>query len=459
VSAPARSSLPPGPSAPRPAQVAAWVARPLAFMERCQRRYGDVFTMRVENGKTWVFFSHPDAVKEIFTGDTRVFHAGEGNVILLPILGARSVLLLDEAAHLEQRKLMLPSFHGERMQRYGDLMSEITEREIETWPATEPFRLWPRMQEVTLQVILRTVFGVEEGARLERLRNVLKTMLDWTVDRRRMFALALFGPHVISDSTFFRRALEPVDSVIVEEITRRRADPRLDERDDVLSLLLQARHEDGSAMTDAELRDQLVTLLVAGHETTATSLSWAIERLVRHPEALERFTEETLSEDATGGNGYVDAVIKETLRLRPVIPIVGRLLTEPVEVAGWNLPAGVSVVPAVHLVHRRPDVYPDPHRFRPERFLEAPAGTYTWIPFGGGSRRCLGASFAQFEMKVVLSAIARRVRLAPLDSAPERVTRRAISMTPMRGAEVVVAARSVGSPASRQVQGRTKAAA
>lgn len=414
--------------------------------------------MRVENGKTWVFFSHPDAVKEIFTGDPRVFHAGEGNVILLPILGARSVLLLDEAAHLEQRKLMLPPFHGERMQRYGELMTEIAEREIETWPATEPFRLWPRMQEVTLQVILRTVFGVEEGARLERLRNVLKTMLDWTVDGRRMFALALFGPHVVSDSAIFRRALEPVDSVILEEITRRRADPRLDERDDVLSLLLQARREDGSAMTDAELRDQLVTLLVAGHETTATSLSWAIERLVRHPEALERLTEEALTEDATGGNGYADAVIKETLRLRPVIPIVVRLLKEPVEVAGWSLPAGVSVVPAVHLVHRRPDVYPDPHRFRPERFLEAPAGTYTWIPFGGGIRRCLGASFAQFEMKVVLSAIARRVRLAPVDSAPERVTRRAISMTPMRGAEVVVAARSAGSPA-RHVQGRTKEAA
>jgi cytochrome P450 len=202
-----------------------------------------------------------------------------------------------------------------------------------------------------------------------------------------------------------------------------------------------------------------VTLLVAGHETTATSLSWAIERLVRHPEALERLTEEALAEDTTGGNGYADAVIKETLRLRPVIPIVVRLLKEPVEVAGWSLPAGVSVVPAVHLVHRRPDVYPDPHRFRPERFLEAPAGTYTWIPFGGGIRRCLGASFAQFEMKVVLSAIARRVRLAPLDIAPERVTRRAISMTPMRGAEVVVAARSVRSPAGRQVQERAKVAA
>ena len=454
MSAATREALPPGPRAPRPAQIAAWIARPLAFMERCQRRYGDVFTMRVENGKTWVFFSHPDAIKQIFTGDPRVFHAGEGNVILLPILGARSVLLLDETEHLEQRKLMLPSFHGERMQRYGELMNEIAEREIERWPSGEPFRLWPHMQDLTLEVILRAVFGVEQGARLERLRGALKSMLDWTVDRRRMLGLALLGPHRINESRTFRRALAPFDSVILDEVRQRRDDPDLSARDDVLSLLLQARYEDGSPMSDAELRDQLVTLLVAGHETTATSLSWAIERLVRHPAALERLTEEARA----GEDGYVDAVVKETLRLRPVIPIVVRLLKEPAEIGGWTLPAGVSAVPAVHLVHRRADVYPDPHRFRPERFLESPAGTYTWIPFGGGVRRCLGASFAQFEMNIVLSAIARSVQLAPADAEPERVTRRAISMTPLRGAEVIVTGRS-RLPAHGQAGGERTAAA
>jgi cytochrome P450 len=429
--------LPPGPRLPRTLQVAAWIARPLALMERCRARYGDVFTLKVENGKTWVFFSHPDAVKEIFTGDPRVFHAGEGNVILLPILGPRSVLLLDEAEHLEQRKLMLPPFHGERMQRYGELMREIAEHEIERWPLRAPFALWPRMQALTLEVIVRAVFGADDETRVARLRTALKTMLDWTADRRRLAALALVGPHRIAGSRLFQRALAPVDAVIVDEIRRRRDDPSVTERDDVLSLLVQARYEDGSPMSDAELRDELVTLLVAGHETTATSLSWAIERLVRHPEALERLTQEARA----GDEQYVDAVIKETLRLRPVIPIVVRHLTEPVQIAGHELPAGVSAVPAIHLVHRRADVYPDPHRFRPERFLETPAGTYTWIPFGGGPRRCLGASFAQFEMATVLAAVAARTRLRPVREDPERIGRRAISMIPTRAAEVVVESR------------------
>jgi cytochrome P450 len=406
-------------------------------MERCQARYGDVFKLEVENGKTWVFFSHPDAIKEIFTGDPRVFRAGEGNVVLLPILGPQSVLLLDEAAHLEQRKLMLPPFHGERMQRYGDLMREIAEREVADWPLGEPFQLWPRMQTLTLEVILRAVFGVDEADRFDNLRAQLKMMLEWTVDKRRMAALAVFGPHKIAGSRIFRRALAPVDAAILDEVRRRRHDPEVEARDDILSLLVQARHEDGSPMSDSELRDELVTLLVAGHETTATSLSWAFERLVRNPAALERLKDET----ASGGDAYVDAVIKETLRLRPVIPIVVRHLSEPVEIAGHSLPAGVSAVPAIHLVHRRPDIYPDPHRFRPERFLESPAGTYTWIPFGGGIRRCLGASFAQFEMKVVLSVIASRMRLQPVQRSPERITRRAISMTPAQGAAVVAESR------------------
>jgi cytochrome P450 len=431
-------ALPPGPRAPRAVQAASWIARPLAFMERCQSRYGDVFTVDVEPKNTWVFFSHPDAIKEIFTGDPSVFHAGEGNVILLPVLGPQSVLLLDDAPHIEQRRLMLPSFHGERMQRYGELMSEIAEQELESWPLGQSLPIWPRMQALTLEVILRAVFGVTESGSLERLRAALKSMLDWTTDPRRLIALATFGPHRVRDSRFFQRAMAPVDEVILDEIRRRRDDPGLDEREDVLSLLLQARHEDGTSMSDAELRDELVTLLVAGHETTATSLSWAVERLVRNPRTLER-----LQGEVRGGDSeYLDAVIKETLRLRPVIPIVVRKLTRPVEVAGHRLPAGVSAVPAIHLVHRRPDVYPDPHRFKPERFLDTPAGTYTWIPFGGGPRRCLGASFAQFEMKIVLAAIVDRLTMRPARPEPERIARRAIAMTPRHGTEIVVDARS-----------------
>jgi len=440
--------LPRGPSSPRVAQAAAWIARPFALMERCQARYGDVFTLAIEPGATWVMFSHPDAIKEIFTGDPGIFHAGEGNVILLPVLGPQSVLLLDDGPHLEQRKLMLPSFHGERMQRYGELMAEIAEREIDRWPVAEPFRVWPRMQALTLEVIVRAVFGVHEPARVERMRSALKSMLDWATHPIAALALAVVGPKRLSASGLLRRALAPVDALILDEIRLRRSATDLAEREDVLSLLLQARHEDGSPMTDSELRDELVTLLVAGHETTATSLSWAVERLVRNPVAFQRLREEVRA----GGDEYLDAVIKETLRLRPVIAIVVRKLTAAVEIAGHSLPAGVSVVPSVHLVHRRPEIYPDPNRFRPERFLETPAGTYSWIPFGGGTRRCLGASFAQFEMKVVLAAIARRATLHPARPEPERFARRAISMTPGRGGEVVLSARSPSQREAEQVE-------
>jgi cytochrome P450 len=440
-------SLPPGPGSPRAVQAANWIARPLAFMERCQRRYGDSFTVDVEPGSKWIMFSHPDAIKEIFTGDPGVFHAGEGNLILLPVLGPHSVLLLDDAAHLEQRKLMLPSFHGERMQRYQELMAQIAERELDRWPVGQPFQVWPRMQALTLEIIVRAVFGVHEPARVERMRSALASMLDWATSPVVPVALVVIGPERLSGSRLLRRLLAPVDELIFEEIRMRRDAPDLAERDDVLSLLLQARHEDGSPMTDAELRDELVTLLVAGHETTATSLSWAIERLIRNPGAFARLREEVRA----GDEGYLDAVIKETLRLRPVIAIVVRKLTEPAEVGGHALPAGVMAVPSIHLVHRRPDIYPEPHRFRPERFLEAPAGTYSWIPFGGGIRRCLGASFAQFEMKVVLRAIAGRAVPEPVRPEPERIVRRAISMSPSRGAELVLQSRSPAAPREQRI--------
>jgi cytochrome P450 family 135 len=427
------TSIPPGPRYPRALQTIGWVARTGPFLERCRDRYGDIFTLRIAHEGTWVMLGDPDHVRQVFTGDPRVLHAGEGNVVLRPVLGHHSVLLLDEGPHMAQRKLLLPPFHGERMQRYGDVMREVAEREIDRWPSGRPFQVWPHMQAVTLEVIMRAVFGMEEGARLDRLREVLRQALDWATQRTQLVLMGFMGPDRLEKMARFRRALEPVDAVLLEEIRARRDDARLEERDDILSLLLQARHEDGSAMSDQELRDELMTLLVAGHETTATSLSWALERMVRTPHTLDRLHEEAV----TGGDEYADAVARETLRLRPVIPIVVRRLTEPLEIGGYELPAGVTVAPSIYLVHRRPDVYPDPTTFRPERFLEQPAGTYTWIPFGGGVRRCIGASFAIFEMKAVLAAIARRVRLSAADPAPERVVRRAITLTPSCGAEVV----------------------
>jgi cytochrome P450 len=440
-------SLPPGPRLPRAVMTAFWFRRAQRVLDLCSARYGDMFTLRILHEETWVVVSDPEAVKQAFTGDPRKMHAGEGNRILLPVLGDHSVLLLDEDAHMEQRKLLLPPFHGERMQRYGELMSRIAAEEIERWPVGEPYRLRPRMQAVTLEIILRAVFGVEEGERLERLRLELRQLLDMVTDPRRAVFLILLGPKRIRRFAPFRRYMERVDRLIYEEIAARRSATDVADRDDILSLLLEARHEDGRPMSDTELRDELMTLLVAGHETTATSLAWAVERLARHPDKLERLREEVVA----GDDAYLDAVVKETLRLRPVIPIVARRLTEPMEIAGHQLPAGVVVAPCIYLVHRRPDVYPEPARFRPERFLEQPAGTYTWIPFGGGVRRCLGATFALFEMKAVLSALVGARAVRPATVAPERVSRRGITLTPNRGGEVVLAPLQRNRPRPREI--------
>jgi cytochrome P450 len=406
------------------------------MMEDCARRYGDSFTLKITHEGTWVFLSDPDAIKQVFTGDPRLLHAGAANVILLPMLGHHSVLLLDGDAHMAQRKLLLPPFHGERMRRYLEVMARVTERELERWPLGEPLQMAPRMQAITLEVILRTVFGVQEDDRRERLRDALLAALDWGTQPSRMALLAALGPHRVANASFFKRVREPADELLYEEIGRRRGAPDLAERDDVLSLLLQARHEDGSPMSDEELRDELMTLLVAGHETTASSLAWAIERLVRHPEKLERLR----AEAEAGEDEYAEAVTKETLRLRPILSIVLRRLVEPMEIGGRVLPAGVNVAPCIYLTHRRPDIYPEPLRFRPERFLDQPAGTYTWIPFGGGVRRCLGASFALFEMKVVLQTVVAKLALRAAEPRSERPVRRAITLVPSRGAEIVARA-------------------
>jgi cytochrome P450 family 135 len=400
----------------------------------CQDRYGDVFRLKIAYEGTWVILADPDAVKQVFTGDPRVFHAGEGNQILAPVLGRNSLLVLDEKPHMSQRRLLLPPFHGERMQGYGETMAEIAAAEIEDWPVGTPYELRPRMQAITLDIILRTVFGVREGEGLAELRDALRDFLDLTTNPRLLLPLLLVGPARARQFGPFRRRIDLVDQLIYREIAERRRAGSLEERDDILSLLVGARHEDGSPMSDEEMRDELLTLLVAGHETTATSLAWAVERLSRHPQKLDRLR----SEVEAGSEDYLTATIQETLRLRPVISIVIRRLTEPVEIGGYELPAGVSVVPSVYLVHRDPEIYPDPESFKPERFLDNPPGTYTWIPFGGGVRRCLGASFAQFEMAVVLKELVKRRQIRPADPKPERVFRRAITETPRHNARVVL---------------------
>jgi cytochrome P450 len=432
---PAVRGLPPGPRMPRALQTAIWSRQAQWMLEQSRARFGDMFTIQIAHEGTWVMVSDPEIVKQVFTGDPRVFHAGEGNAILRPILGDNSVLVLDEKPHISQRRLLLPPFHGERMQGYGETMAAIASREIESWPTGTPYKLRPRMQAITLEIILETVFGVHDRKRMDPLRAALRDFLDLTTDPRLLLPVILIGPERIRRVPAFRRRIDRVDALIYGEIAERRLAEDLAERDDILSLLVAARHEDGSPMSDAEIRDELLTLLVAGHETTATALSWAMERLTRHPQKLERLRAEAL---AGGDEPYLTATIQETLRLRPVIVLVVRKLTEPVELGGYELPAGASVTPSIHLVHRNPAIYPEPERFLPERFLETPPGTYTWIPFGGGVRRCLGAAFAQFEMAVVLKELVKRHQIAPANPKSERPFRRAITETPRHDAEVVL---------------------
>jgi cytochrome P450 family 135 len=430
-------------------QAALVTASPYGWMLKRWQRYGDVFSSRFPIFGTVVYVAEPKLVKEVFTGDAATFHAGEANTLALgDALGEHSLLTLDEGRHMSQRKLLLPPFHGESVRRYVEVMAEATEREVATWPIGKPIALRPRMQAITLEVILRAVFGVRDDARMDLFRERIPplgettSVLNWLpfMDRD----LGGFTP-----AARFRRALAAVDELIYAEIAERRDTPNgnttlrtghrpvlaHDQRDDVLSLLLRARHEDGSAMTDTELRDELMTLLTAGHETTATGLAWAFERLLRTPRVLERLTESLDDDD------YLDAVVKETLRVRPVIVDVARKLTRDTEVAGWRLPAGTLVLPAIAVLHARPDLYESPQEFRPERFLDGGAESYAWIPFGGGVRRCIGASFAQVEMRTVLREVLRRVRLRAPSARPERGVIRHVTVVPGRGARAVVSER------------------
>ena len=432
------SQLPPGPTLPRPLVVGRFLLQPTSFLEACQRRYGDYFTLRLSEERTQVITSDPAAVKTVFTGDPETMLAGKNNEVLRPLLGNRSVLLLDRSEHLRQRRLMLPPFHGERMKAYAETMREVAERQVAAWPRGESFPVALSMQAITLEIILRTVFGLGDEQRIARIGAPLRRLLDATASSARLFALQVTSsrnPRPRSPWGRFKALVAEADQVIYDELRERRQGSGEGE-DDILSMLLEARDEEGRPLTDLELRDELMTLLLAGHETTATALSWTLERVVRHPAVLERLREEA----GSGEESYLEATIKEALRLRPVIPAVGRHLTEPTEIGGHLLPAGVSINPSIYLLHRRPDLYPEPQAFRPERFLENPPGTYEWIPFGGGVRRCLGASFALFEMKIVMQTILERTSLVPQNGADEGVTRRAITYAPNRGGRILVEA-------------------
>ena len=416
-------------------QVVGFFSRPAAFMERCHQRYGDAFTLRMPGSEPMVFLADPDLVKAVWTRDKVNGLPSGRRITLQPVLGPRSVLLQEGAEHLRRRRLMLPPFHGERMRRYGELMDDITLRDLATWPRGKPFPLMPRMQAITRDVILRAVFGTHAGAREDALRERIDDVLTRTTKARTQLGVVI-AEAAKQPRTPFHRAVRRMDEVLFEEIRERQAAPDLDARDDILSMLIQARDEDGEPLDTDELRDQLVTLLLAGHETTATALAWAFDALFRNPPVLER-----LRASLAEGDAYLDAVVEETLRIRPTVHDVGRRLGEPLTTKqGLTMEPGTAVFASVHLLHRRADLFPDPEAFRPERFLgdERPS-TYAWIPFGGGMRRCLGAAFAQFEMRRVLRTVLEHADLRPATQAAEPYERRPVTVVPRHGTPAVLA--------------------
>jgi cytochrome P450 len=432
---PARLGRPPGPRAPAFWQTWRLFRDWAGYLEECRRRYGDAFTLSFVAIGRWSYFADADVLRGVFQGPPDVFRAGEARAMLEPVVGRRSVLVLDGEEHRRARKLLLPSFQGNHVRTHERTMEAVTRAEVERWPLGRPFALRPRFQAVTLDVILRAIFGVDADDRRAQMHRAIERLLK-----------VANGPFVLvptlardfgrlSPGGVLARRRAAVDELVYAQIRDRRADPGASERDDVLSVLLGARDEDGRPLDDETLRDELMTLLLAGHETTATSLSWAIERLVRHERVMGRLLEELEREPA--GGEYLDAVIKETLRVRPVIGDVGRMLGEEAEVGGYRLPAESMVAPAVVTVHLDRDVYGDPEEFRPERWLDAPPPGQSWIPFGAGRRSCLGAGFALFEMKVVLRTVLSTLRLRAARDEDERPRVRNITLAPARGAQVI----------------------
>jgi cytochrome P450 len=407
-------------------------------MDACRRRYGDTFSLKFLGFQTpMVLVSHPDAIKALYTKRETGLPPGR-TIALEPVMGPDSVLLLEGDAHLERRKAMLPAFHGERLRTYESVVEDVARTEIDSWQLGTEFPIHPRMQSVTLEVILRAVFGVSDPARRDRLRELLAGMLQMSASAglqlRVLLAQRLGRGDPLRE---LRETNAAIDALLREEIAERRSDPRLDEREDILSLLVGVRFADGSAMSDSELRDQLITLLLAGHETTATGLAWTFDLLLRNPAPMTRLRE-ALRENR---EEYLRAVISEALRLRPVVPLAGRRLGAELEINGYTLPPGTDVTPAIWLAHTRADLYPDPLAFVPERFLSGSPETYGWIPFGGGVRRCLGAAFAEMEMRIVLREVLTRCELRGARSAPERIARRNVTFSPRRGTPLIVSSK------------------
>ena len=441
---PTPPQLPPGPKIPPLLQALHLWLRPTRFLDDCYDRFGDCFTIRIPGFPPQVIFCDPDAVKEIFAGDGDQLCAGRANLVLKPVLGDHSLLVLDGPQHLRERRMMQPPFHGERMKAYFETIRSITSRAIDGWPVGRPFRIHPETQAITLDVIISTVFGMEEGADFTKLRSLLirgtSSVNPLTLLPRLQVDLGPLSPW----GRFVRLRHETNDFLCEEIAKRKRID--LDARSDVFSILIRARDENGQAMNDQELAEEMGTLLAAGHETTATALAWAFCHILEHPRVLEIIREELrrvvgdgpLLSEHLQELKYLDATVKETLRLTPIIPDVGRRLERPMRIGGRHLPAGVNASPSIYLAHRRPSAWPDPEKFDPERFLKGRPGLYEFFPFGGGIRRCLGMAFALYEMKVVLAQVLTRASLRKTPGYRPRAVRRNITLAPAKGMPVVL---------------------
>lgn len=450
-------NLPPGPKAPPAWQSVRFLTRPLEFFQEQVSLYGETFTIRLAGLPPIVMLTAPADLKALFTAPADVMHAGEVNAMAFaPVVGNRTHFVLDEESHLERRRLMLPPFHGERMHEYGETMAEVASRAVASWPRERPFPVHPELQRIALQVILRTVFGLDEATprdervirRLVRLANeafasplLMAPPLQWD--------LGPWSPwgHVL-------RVVRDADHFLLAEIRRRREEGDAPQRKDILSMLLVARNESGEGLTDAEVRDELTTMMLAGHETTGTALSWALECLLRRPEVVRRIRDEIAG---VAGEGevprgreqlakleYLDATIKEVVRFRPIMAFGGtRIAKAPWRLREWEIPAGTAVANALSMVHRRSDLYPEPHDFRPERFLGKRFDQYAWTPFGGGVRRCLGMAFALYEMKIVLAQLLVTTELELADAAPTPAVTRGFFIAPGKGLPIRVVSRGI----------------
>ena len=426
-------ALPPGPRSPAVAQALAWLFRPVPYMEAARRRYGKVFLARLGPEQRVAFLSDPALVEAVFTGDSELLRTGDINGIFKRIIGRDSILVLDGEEHMRSRRLLLPAFHGSNLEGFEAAMVDAAEAEVAGWPVGRPFPALPRIHRISTEVVTRAIFGTREDDRPEDVRQVLPRFLElcrtpavfipWL--RRELRGASPWGRLV--------RSIAELDEILFDRIRRRRGMVDLDSRPDVLSKLVQARDPEGEGLSDEQIRDQLVTLLVAGHETTSGALAFAVEQIVQHPRVLDRLEAATRG----GDERYLEAVIKESLRRRPVLPIAGRKLTARARLGDYVLPAGTVLMPCIYLLHHEPELYPHPEEFTPERFLDGSASTYTWIPFGGGIRRCAGAAFASLEMKVVLRTIFGRMSVRAAGPA-EPPVRRSVSLAPRRGAEIIV---------------------